>query len=173
MSLLVYAVMDLGCANRVNVRKSRTQKILRTRFSVVDFGGLKSRRVRRIAYAKSRRVRKIESSWARFTYATRFCVRDFCWDFTECDLRTLGAICVRDLRTRFAYATRFCVRDAILCTRLEFSSTAIFRTKLGAIYVPDLRTRFAYATRFCVRDAIFRACANRVLKRSLKNIYIQ
>ena len=88
---ILLTVMDLGCANRVNVRKSRTQRILRTRFSVANFGGLKSRRVRKIAYAKSRRVRKIESSWARFTYATRFCVRDFCWDFTECDLRTLGA----------------------------------------------------------------------------------
>ena len=75
--------MDLGCANRVRVRKSLCITILRTRFSVADFGGLESRRV-----------------------------RDFCWDFTECDLRTLGAICVGDLRTRFAYSTRFYVLDS-------------------------------------------------------------
>ena len=137
--------MDLGCANRVNVRKSRTQKILRTRFSVADFGRFFKNRVRKIGYAN--RVAYAKSSRAGRDLRTRFsiCVRDFCWDFTECDLRTLGAICVRDLRTRFAYATRFCVRDPILCTRLEFSSTAIFRTKLGAIYVRDLRTRHDFA----------------------------
>ena len=59
------------------------------------------------------------------------------------------------MRTRFGYATRFCVRDFAYAMRfnsiqLEFSSSAIFRTKLGAIYVRDLSTRrdFAYATRF-------------------------
>ena len=105
-------------ANRVR------QSLLRTRFSVADFGGFFKNRVRKIAYAN--RVAYAKSSRAGRDLRTRFsiCVRDFCWDFTECDLRTLGAICVRDLRTRFAYATRFCVRD--LRTRRDFSSTAIF-----------------------------------------------
>ena len=119
--------MDLGCANRVRVRKSLCITILRTQFSVADFGGFFKNHARKIAYAN--RVAYAKSSRAGRDLRTRFsiCVRDFCWDFTECDLRTLGAICVRDLRARFAYATRFCVRD------------------------------FAYATRFCVLDSNFRA----------------
>ena len=134
--------MDLGCANHVRVRKS----LLRTRFSVADFGGFFKNRVRKIAYAN--RVAYAKSSRAGRDLRTRFsiCVRDFCWDFTECDLRTLGAICVRDLRTRFAYATRFCVRD--LRTRRDFSRQRESRTQTGFAYAkrrttspPKSRTR--------------------------------
>ena len=138
--------MDLGCANRVRVRKSRTQIALAYAIFSGGFRRIfqKSRTQNRVR--KSRRVRKIESSWARFTYAildlrTRFLL-GFYWVWF--------AYTRSDLRTRFAYA--ICILDSILRTRLEFSSTAIFLTKLGAIYVRDLRTRFAYATRFCVRD---------------------
>ena len=127
--------MDLGCANRV--RKSLCITILRTRFSLADFGGFFKNRVRKIAYAN--RVAYAKLSRAGRDLRTRFsiCVRDFCWDFTECDLCTLGAICVRNLHTRldFAYLTR-------ILEHCYFSN----RTRC------DLRTRFAYAIRFCVCD---------------------
>ena len=136
--------MDLGCANRVRVRKSLCITILRTRFSVADFGGFFKNRVRKIAYAN--RVAYAKSSRAGCDLRTRFsiCVRDFCWDFTGCDLRTLGAICVRDLHTRldFAYSTRI-FQDCL-------NTYAIFRTKLGAIYVRDLLTQFDFAYAICV-----------------------
>ena len=120
--------------------------ILRTRFSVADFGGFFKNRVRKIAYAN--RVAYAKSSRAGCDLRTRFsvCVRDFCWDFTECDLRTLGAICVRDLRTRFAYSTRFCVLDSNFRALLEYLCYFSNQTRC------DLRTRFAYAIRFCVHD---------------------
>ena len=125
----VNTVMDLGCANRVRVRKSRTPIALAYAIFSGGFRRIfqKSRTQNRVR--KSRRVRKIESSWARFTYAildlrTRFLL-GFYWVWF--------AYTRSDLRTRFAYA--ICILDSILRTRLEFLSTAIFLTKLGAIYL--------------------------------------
>ena len=61
--------MDLGCANRVRVRKSRTPIALAYAIFSGGFRRIfqKSRTQNRVR--KSRRVRKIESSWARFAYA--------------------------------------------------------------------------------------------------------
>ena len=136
------AVMDLSCANRVRVRKSHTPIAL---VYAIFSGGFrrifqKSRTQNRVR--KSRRVRKIESSWARFTYAildlrTRFLL-GFYWVWF--------AYTRSDLRTRFAYSTRFCVLDSNFRALLEYLCYFSNQTRC------DLRTRFAYAIRFCVHD---------------------
>ena len=63
--------MDLGCANRVRVRKSLCITILRTRFSVADFGGFFKNRVRKIASRTQNQVElgAIYVRDSRFAYA--------------------------------------------------------------------------------------------------------
>ena len=146
------AGMDLGCAIRVRVRKSLWITILRTRFSVADFGGSIKKCLRKIAYAN--RVTYVKSSRTRCDLGMQFefCVPNSIFagcDFTGCNLRRRFAYAICVLDSKFAHLTRFCVLDSNIY--------AIIRTKLGANCVRDLHRRFDFAYAICVCNSNFRA----------------